>query len=348
MSNLLSPRQALNKAFLKVKPSRRDFEQFKTNLQQLFNDVKKTESEEFHKNLIRDFLKETYYQDDYYINTKDRYDLVIHNDKNDQSSVGVILEIKNSNNQSEMPQLDKLNVKALQQLLLYFLRERIIENNINLKYLIITNVYQWFIFDAQDFEKVFSQDKALVKQFNECSDKKLTGTKTEFFYENIAKPAIDKKLADLTFVYVNLQENRDNEKQLRDLYKLFSPEHLLKLPFINDSNSLDKEFYNELLYIIGLTEVKEKNKKLIKRNKAEKRNIGSLIENAITQLQGLDKLSRVSELLQFGDSQEEQLFNVSLELVITWVNRILFLKLLEAQLINYHQGDKSFAFLYLE
>jgi adenine-specific DNA-methyltransferase len=95
--------------------------------------------------LLRDFLKDTYYQDDYYINTKFSNDLVIHTDKNDNSKVGVILECKKPNNQAEMPNLDKLNVKALQQLLLYFLRERITENNINLKHLIITNVYEWFI-----------------------------------------------------------------------------------------------------------------------------------------------------------------------------------------------------------
>ncbi|MDJ0601257.1 MAG: Eco57I restriction-modification methylase domain-containing protein, partial [Crocosphaera sp.] len=348
MSNLLSPHQALNKAFLKLKPTRQHFEQFKGNLQQLLNSIKGTEFEEFNKNLLRDFLKDTYYQDDYFINTKYERDLVIYNDNTDNSTVGVIIECKRPNNQAEMPKVDKLNVKALQQLLLYFFRERITENNINLKHLIITNVYEWFIFDAQDFEKLFYQDKALVKQFNEFTDKKLTGTGTDFFYKDIAKAAIDKKETELNFVYVNLRDNRDNEKQLRDLYKLFSPEHLLKLPFINDSNSLDKEFYNELLYIIGLTEVKEKNNKLIKRSKVGKRNIGSLIENVITQLQGLDKLSRLSNPLQFGDSREEQLFNVSLELVITWINRILFLKLLEAQLINYHQGDKSFAFLKLE
>ncbi|MGK7961132.1 DUF7149 domain-containing protein [Crocosphaera sp.] len=348
MSNLLSPHQSLNKAFLKVKPTRQHFEQFKSNLQQLLDKIKDTESEEYNKNLLRDFLKDTYYQNNYFINTKFSNDLVIHTDKSDDSTVGVIIECKKPNNITEMPKLDQLNVKALQQLLLYFLRERITENNLNLKHLIITNVYEWFIFDAQDFERLFYQDKALVKQFNEFTDKKLTGTSTDFFYKDIAKPAIDKKATELNFVYVNLQESIDNEKQLRDLYKLFSPEHLLKLPFLNDSNSLDKEFYNELLYIIGLTEVKEKNKKLIKRNKAGKRNNGSLIENAITQLQGLDKLSRISDILQFGDSTEEQLFNVSLELVITWVNRILFLKLLEAQLINYHQGNKSFAFLHLD
>ncbi|MDJ0728684.1 MAG: Eco57I restriction-modification methylase domain-containing protein [Crocosphaera sp.] len=345
MYHLLSPHQALNKAFLKVKPTRQHFEQFKSNLQQLLNSIKETESEEYNKNLLRDFLKDTYYQDNYYINTKFSNDLVIHTDKTNDSTTGVIIECKKPNNQAEMPNLDQLNVKALQQLLLYFLRERITENNINLKHLIITNVYEWFIFDAKDFEKLFYDDTALRKRFNEFSDKKLTGTTTEFFYKNIAKPAIDKKAAELNFVYVNLQDTIDNEKQLRDLYKLFSPEHLLKLPFINDSNSLDKEFYNELLYIIGLTEVKEKNKKLIKRNKAGKRNIGSLIENTIIRL---DNDLDLKNPLQFGDSKEEQLFNVSLELVITWINRILFLKLLEAQLINYHQGDKSFAFLNLD
>lgn len=40
------------------------------------------------------------------------------------------------------------------------------------------------------------------------------------------------------------------------------------------------------------------------------------------------------------------MFTVGLELCITWVNRILFLKLLEAQLISYHKGDKSYAFLH--
>src|SRR5690554_7230722 len=59
----------------------------------------------------------------------------------------------------------------------------------------------------------------------------------------------------------------------------------------------------------------------------------------------MDKLSRLDRPSQFGKTQEERLFNVGLELSITWINRILFLKLLEAQLISYHEGDKSYAFL---
>jgi hypothetical protein len=45
---------------------------------------------------------------------------------------------------------------------------------------------------------------------------------------------------------------------------------------------------------------------------------------------------------QFGNTQQERLFNVALELSITWINRILFLKLLEAQLITYHNSSRDF------
>lgn len=61
-----SPRQALNKAFLKVKPNRTEIERFKTNLKTLLVQINPAESEEFHKNLIADFLKNTYYQENYF------------------------------------------------------------------------------------------------------------------------------------------------------------------------------------------------------------------------------------------------------------------------------------------
>jgi len=188
----------------------------------------------------------------------------------------------------------------------------------------------------------------------------LADTKTDFFYKQIAEPYI----ADIPkafgtaieFTYFDLQEyqkplrNKDkaDDNKLIALFKLLSAEHLLKLPFTNDSNSLDKRFYSELLHIIGLTETKEGSKKLIERNKDGERNSGSILEDAIIQLDSLDKLDRLERPSQFGNTQQERLFNVGLELSITWVNRILFLKLLEAQLITYHKGDKSYSFLSLD
>lgn len=75
----LKPRKALNKAFLKVKPNRTEIEDFKATLVQLLDRINQSESEEFHKNLISDFLKDTYYKQNHFINTKGRNDLVIHN-----------------------------------------------------------------------------------------------------------------------------------------------------------------------------------------------------------------------------------------------------------------------------
>lgn len=352
----LKPRKALNKAFLKLKPNRSEIEIFKTNLIQLLDRINDKESEEFHKNLVTDFLKKTYYEPNHYINTKGRTDLVIHNGNIASSSVGVIIETKKPTNKSEMLSQEKLNVKAFQELVLYYLRERITNKNLEVKYLIATNINEWFIFDATIFERNFAHSKSFVKQFSDFEEGRLSGKTTDFFYKEIAEPFIESLTHEIEFTYFDIREYekplRNNDKKddniLIALYKLLSPEHLLKLPFTNDSNTLDKRFYGELLHIIGLIETKEGSKKLIERNKEGQRNSGSLLENAIIELDSLDKISRLEKPSQFGNNMQERLFNVGLELSITWINRILFLKLLEAQLITYHKGDKSYSFLNFE
>nr|WP_198314183.1 TaqI-like C-terminal specificity domain-containing protein [Alkalitalea saponilacus] len=248
---------------------------------------------------------------------------------------------------------EKINVKAFQELVLYYLRERITHKNIEIKHLIATNINEWFVFDATLFDRLFAQNKTFVKHFEDFEAGRLADTKTDFFYKQIAEPFIAEIKNEIEFTYFDI---RDYEKPLRNddkkddnkliaLFKLLSPEHLLKLPFANDSNSLDKRFYGELLHLIGLTETKDGGKKIIERNKEGQRNTGSFIENAIIQLNSLDKISRLENPTQFGSTTQERLFNVALELSITWINRILFLKLLEGQLITYHKGDKSYEFL---
>lgn len=350
---ILKPKQSLNKAFLKVKPNRSAIESFKSNLLQLIDRINETESEEFHKNLVIDFLKKTYYDPSHYINTKGRNDLVIHTGEKAKSSVGVIIETKKPTNKSEMLSLENINSKALQELVLYYLRERITHKNLEVKHLLVTSIHEWFIFDAQIFDRQFAQNKGLIKQFEDFESGRLAEIKTDFFYKNIAEPAIEKVKDQITFTHFDIRDynkplrNQDkkDDSKLIALFKLLSPEHLLKLPFANDSNSLDKRFYSELLHIIGLTETKQRGKKLIERSEKGKRNSGSILEDAIIQLDSLDKISQLDKPSHYGNSLEERLFNVGLELSITWINRILFLKLLEAQLISYNKGDKSFAFL---
>jgi hypothetical protein len=351
---LIKPRKALNKAFLKIRPDRIGIELFKAKLILLLDSSKANETEEFHKNLISDFLKNTYYSPHYFINTKGRNDLVIHTNTDAKSNVGVIIEAKSPTNKAEMISEKNLNNKALQELVLYFLRERITHKNLEVKHLVATNLNEWFIFDAQIFDKLFAQNKAFVKQFQEFEAGTLSVATTDFFYREIAKPYLASIIDKIEYTYFDLATydsilrnvDKADDAKLIVLYKLLSPEHLLKLSFANDSNSLDKNFYNELLHLIGLTETKEGGKKLIQRPKTGERNSGSLLENTINQLDSLDKIARLPNPKQYGATHEERLFTVGLELCITWVNRILFLKLLEAQLISYHKGDRSYAFLH--
>lgn len=350
---ILKPRKALNPAYLKVKPNRIDIERFKNQLIDLLDKSNDKESEEFHKNLISDFLKKTWYDPSHFINTKGRNDLVIHNGNKAGTEVGVIIEAKKPTNKSEMPTKGNLNSKAFQELVLYYLRERIIEKNTSVRHLIVTNIYEWFIVDAIHFDRLFAQNKKLVKDFEEFTAGSKADTKTDFFYKSIAEPEFEKVKHQIPFTYFDFREyekplrntDKADDAKLIALFKLLSPEHLLKLPFANDSNSLDKKFYSELLHLIGLTETKDGGKKLIGRPKKEDRHPGSLLENAINQLQSLDKLSRLDRPSQYGATEEERLFAVGLELCITWVNRILFLKLLEAQLLSYNKGNKVYNFL---
>jgi hypothetical protein len=338
-------KQALNKAFIKVRPERAAIELFKSNFITLLDAIKgnQGETEEFLKNLVSDFLKNTWYSPHYFINTSGRIDLVIHTGRDTANPVGVIIEAKKPGNKNEMISRENINGKAIQELLLYYLRERITNNNLEIKHLIITNTVEWFIFDAQEFEKYFTSNKKLLDLFRDFEQGSLLAKDTAFFYTQIAAPAIEEKKKEIQYTWFSITDyekilrnsDKDEDNKLISLFKLLSPYHLLKLPFENDSNTLNQNFYAELLYILGLSEEKEGGKKIIIRNKADQRKEGSLLENTIFQL---------SDFI----SGEEKLFETSIELIITWINRILFLKLLESQQVKYQKGSSDYAFLNIE
>jgi len=211
----LKPTEALNKAFRKVKPNRADMEGFKANLIVLLNRIEdaKDEHEEHHKNLVADFLKDTYYKDRHFINTKGRNDQVIHLDNSSKSDVGVIIEAKKPGNKAEMVTVEKLNAKAFQELLLYYLRERVKQGNTSLRHLVITNIHEWFIFDAQLFERLFAEDRKLVREFTDFDEGRAGGGSTDFFYKSIAAPFIDRITQEVTFTHFDL---RNYDRPLRN------------------------------------------------------------------------------------------------------------------------------------
>ncbi|MBO6586048.1 MAG: class I SAM-dependent DNA methyltransferase [Gracilimonas sp.] len=352
-------RQGINKAYLKVNVKRADLDAFKIEATRYLNQIEEagSESEEHLKNYLKDFLSRSFYErEEKLVNTSDRIDLAIYSGKTTSSSVDVIIEAKRPDNKAEMISKDNPNRKALQEALHYYFDQRESGND-DLKQVVVTNYIEFFIFDAREIERHFYSKKKLLKTYRQWkNDEKVSG-KTDFIYQKF-EAFINESDADITVTHADLSKyqkqlaaeaNEESDKKLIPLYKLFSPEHLVKKNFANDSNSLDKGFYNELLHILGLQEVKEKGSRLIQRLPKKERHRGSLIENTIEILRYDQHMNEVRDAtVHYGDEEDDQLFGVALELVITWMNRVLFLKLMEAQLLAYHQYDEKFKFLSYE
>ena len=348
--------KSLNKAFLKQDLTINQMDIFITNLKILLDEIDQLifhdQDEENFKTPIINFLKNTYYKDNYYINSSKKYDLIIGNGPKLSDHIAVIIETKRPSNTAEMIDDSVPNAKALHELVHYYMQERLNDND-EIKYLIATNCYKWYIFDAVDFENLFFKNNDFKSNYKAWNSQQTVDSTTKSIYEKI-KDFIDNNIDVLEATYFDLKDykkyinstNVEDLENLISLYKILSPEHLLKKPFANDSNTLNKEFYNELLYIIGLEE-KIKNGKIIIDRKSNK-NYGSLIENTINILITRNKLKQIEDIEQYGDNVDEQIFSIALELCITWLNRILFLKLLEGQLIKYHNGDTKYAFLSID
>lgn len=337
----ISPKKSVNSAFLKLPVSVEKMEDFKLSLKALYGKRDPKKDEEYHKNELQAFLKKIF-DPAYLVQVKRPIDLAIYNGNDANAKPAVIIEMKSPTNLSEMFSEQQPNTKALQELVYYFLLEYVHLGNREIKYLVISNFDKYYFFDVKDFVRYFAnKSKPVYDQFLKFVSKQTSVNKTSEFYNDIAKPAIDDflKSCDISVVHFSLESavkavEKDDDKKLLPLYKFLSPETLLAKPFANDSNSLDRNFYAELLHIIGLEEVKEDKggKKVIQRKKPANRDKASLLESAIYQLED-----------DFPNKEECEA--MALRLCITWVNRLLFLKLVESQILMYQKGDASYRFM---
>ena len=285
-----------------------NWQDYLANIQKAYD---KKESEEHQKNIFNQFLRDCFGYD---VNTQNRQDSVI---RDQFGFVQVIIEFKSFGNKSEMPTLEKLNCKALQELIWYYLGETV--ENKSVKHLIITNGKGFLIWDGVDFQEIVGNDKQLQKEFKEYADKKSIYKTTDQFYKHIASPAIDRNIDKFQEKVIILDTDNENSQIL---LKVLALEYLLKKT-PNNINSLNREFYNELLYIMGLEEQTQNGVlKIVRLSK--NRQEGSLLENVLVRSKD---------------------FEIGLEIVITWINRILFLKLLEGQILDYNNQKSEFAFL---
>lgn len=347
----ISINDALTKAFKRKAVARDDIENFRHQLYIYLTSVNESGKEAKMEGYQRDFLRNTYYRN-YDVTKPDdnNIDCAIRLNGSADSPVAVIIENKAPENTKEMITADDPNRKAMQELVYYFLIERIEKNNTDIRHLIATNMYELFIFDASIFETLFYDDNSLCREFCDFRQKMKTGKTTDEFYA-IASQYIDKVKDKLACVHVCLNDyrnaaaSRDDKglKKLVPLFKLVSNTYMMKLPVRDDYNSLDKDFYRELLYIIGLQEVKDKGKPVLTKIDSKDTNAASLMDLTMDFVD--KKLYNFQYRSKYGETKDEQLFNISLELCTTWVNRLLFLRLLESQIVRYHNGDEKYRIL---
>ncbi len=83
------------------------------------------------------------------------------------------------------------------------MRERLDHKNNNIKHLIATNGYEWFLFKAEDFYNLFFKNKKLIKEYEAFRDGLEDKNKNELFYNEIASPFIEEVQNELPFVYLD-------------------------------------------------------------------------------------------------------------------------------------------------
>ncbi|BAM97341.1 class I SAM-dependent DNA methyltransferase [Helicobacter pylori] len=287
-------------------PKKETIENFEKEINSLLENAKRQDDEEFQKNEINFFLHKVY---DYDCNTYKKVDSVIYVDK----KAWVLIEVKALNNRNEFPKNRENPLsKAFCQMVFYFLKE--IEKNNSLKHAIICNTHEFFLFDCKDL--LFLKDDNRIKQLHKnCASNEGTDSRIKRFYSDLEEYLKKDFEGELRYTHFNLSS--DDPKEL--IYQVLSHEVLLKQKKTLDANTLNKDFYEELLYILGLEEQNEKGKILIKPSRTK---------NSLS-----DALKK-----EYNNLDDEEV----MALLIAWNNRILFLRLLESLLISFEHFEKPF------
>lgn len=262
------------------------------------------ETEEHCKGILNKFLVNAFGYDS---NTKGKIDLVIKFDDN----IKTIIETKNYNNNEEMIDDNNYNNKAFYQTILYYYKSRKNKDNkdFNIDNIIITNFEKVYLFSKYDFEKLIN-DNQIVNYFNENSK-----VKNETFYKICGG-----FLENINLEVVGYKIDLFNDDDVL-IYRFFNSYNICSVKLGNDINSISNTFYKEIIYMMGLEEDKEKKLRL------------SNVDNSLIRIT-MDVIRNSPD-----KTNENEIFDEALKLNIIWVNRILFLKILEAQLRTF-RNDK--------
>lgn len=294
------------------------------------------QSEEHLKNITNLFLREFIYTDDKYdINTDQRIDSCI----KVNGEIRVLIEAKKPSNKAEMVSKDNINVKALHEIILYYLNvtrdvtgskvKRV--PNAEIRRCLITDTISWVIIDANEIEKLVNG--YLEKLYYKYINKQLIyANDNSKFYSDI-KNYLDTLMINdkLPYVFFNIKDY-NSDKKSTFILKILGVRYLLKTitKYGESTHVLNEKFYQELLYIIGLKEKEVGSSKFIEIDPSVKNTLSYQVYNILKN----DK-----------EKPELEAIDKTFELIIIWMDRLLFIKLFEGQLISFNRESEEYHIL---
>lgn len=319
--------------------SAKEYANFRANFQSYLEKIKKAslanENEEHIKNIINDFLRINFFSESKYtINTDGNIDSSI----KENDDLLVIIETKAPSNKAEMITESNINRKAFHEAVYYYLERAVdttkskamIFTKCQLRRLIVTDGINWFLFDVNKIHSI--TDGKIEHAFYQYKNgQRPYKDDTAAFYEELRQYFDEMNVNEkLEYLYFNAEECSKTKSRTIALYKVLSASYLLKKTIvIPDPHTLNIKFYHELLYIMGLKEVEKDNRVLVE--------IDISIMNSLSY--------QINRLLNKKDTPESEIDQRIYELVIIWINRLLFIKLFEGQLISFNSDESAYHIL---
>lgn len=249
---------------------------------------------------------------------KGRFDLALSMDNNSRYKTIIELKKTDSNEMIEFKtnKSDNLYKKALFQAIYYYLSDKNLtmynKEDTEIKYLIITNYNSWYFIKTEDLNYLNELKKFPIidnittdEAYQKISNYLSTLTKENNLFEDDI---------NINYTSFHLKEIIEDNKKLELFIKFLSPQFLLDNIEIIDKNHITEKFYKELFYIIGLRVGKKK--ELLQTN------------------DNFSFLALIQEKLPHYLEDDEK-FDYAMELVLLWVNRVLFIQLYSSILVKY-------------
>lgn len=250
------------------------------------------------------------------------------------SNVEILIEAKKPDNVAEMFKQTSQNCKALHECILYYFREREngLNRNTNIQFIIITDFYQFYLFEAGEFKRYFYDNSKIKKLYKDLESPQNSNIKTqEDFYREL-KPILEEYLVEnregdlFNIALKSLYFDLHNDKHLSIAHKILNRDFLHR-EYKRDPNALNPRFYKELLHILGLKEFDK----------------GGKITIELDNTQSVSFAKYIASKLESQNKPSD--FEVVMSHILIWLNRVLFLKLIEANLLHFNDFDKDLRFL---